>query len=373
LHHLGERVKELTALHGTVRILQDRTKPLGEVLSQIAALLPPAWQYPDVAAARIQFNGIMVATPEFRETRWMQQAALSTSSGRRGFIEVAYLQEKPAETEGPFLVEERHLIDSLADSLSSYLTRREAEEQLREAHAQLQALSQQLMQVQEQERRRLAHDLHDEMGTALTALKMNLQTMQRVADTAQVTTSLSDSFSILDSLLKRVRDLSLDLRPSLLDDLGLVPAIRWYVTRQAERAGIQARVDAESFSRELSAETAVVCFRIVQEAVTNVLRHAKASKLEVSLKNTESGFDLSITDNGIGFPVSVTMAEAADRRTLGLLGMRERARALRGTITIRANPNCGTQILAHIPLVDPSRSSRVKGRGFSDGDTSSTR
>lgn len=356
LHHLGERIKELTALHGTVRILQDRTKPLEEVLSQIAALLPPAWQYPDVAVARIQFDGSMVATPEFKETRWMQRAALSTSSGRRGFIEVAYLQEKPAETEGPFLVEERHLIDSLADSLSSYLTRREAEEQLREAHAQLQALSQQLMQVQEQERRRLAHDLHDEMGTALTALKMNLQTMQRVAGTAQVTTSLSDSLSILDSLLKRVRDLSLDLRPSLLDDLGLVPAIRWYVTRQAERAGIQARVDAEAFSRELPAETAVVCFRIVQEAVTNVLRHAKASKLEVSLKNTESGFDLSITDNGIGFPVSVTMAEAADRRTLGLLGMRERARALRGTMTVRANPYRGTQILAHIPLVDPSRS-----------------
>ena len=100
----------------------------------------------------------------------------------------------------------------------------------------------------------------------------------------------------------------------------------------------------------------MVCFRIVQEAVTNVLRHAKASKLEVSLKNTESGFDLSITDNGIGFPVSVTMAEAADRRTLGLLGMRERARALRGTMTVRANPYRGTQILAHIPLVDPSRS-----------------
>lgn len=350
LHHLGERVKELTALHGTVRLLHDRTKPVEAVLSQVVALLPPAWQYPDVTVARIQFDGVRVVTPRFKKTAWMQRAPLATSSGRRGVIEVAYLQEKPVEKEGPFLVEERHLINSLADSLSSYLTRREAEEQLQEAHGQLQALSRQLMQVQEQERRSLAHDLHDEVGTALTALKMNLQTMQRVADTSQIANDLSDSLSILDSLLKRVRDISLDLRPSLLDDLGVVPAIRWYVARQAQRAGIVAHVDAESLPEDLSADKAVVCFRIVQEAVTNVLRHAKASRLEVALRKTDSGFALSIKDDGVGFSVSKTLAGAADRWTMGLLGMRERVRALGGTLTIYSAPKQGTTILARIPL-----------------------
>lgn len=353
LHRLGERVKELTALHGTVRLLQDRTKPLKEVLAQVVSLLPPAWQYPDITVARIEVDGLTVATPDFRETAWMQRAPLATSSGRKGCIEVAYVYEKPAEREGPFLVEERYLIDSLADSLSSYLTRREAEEGLREAHGQLQALSRQLMQVQEQERRTLAHDLHDEVGTALTALKMNLQTMQRVADTKQVANTLTDSLNILDSLLQRVRDLSLDLRPSLLDDLGLVPAIRWYVMRQAERAGIKAHIEAESLPRELPADKAVVCFRIVQEAVTNVLRHAKSSSLEVVLRSTDSGFDLSIKDNGVGFPVSKTMAGAADRWTLGLLGMQERARALGGTLTILSGPERGTEVVAHIPQQDP--------------------
>ena len=352
LHHLGERVKELTALHGAVRLLQDRTKPLEDVMSKVVALLPPAWQYPDVTVARIQFDGVTVATPRFKETTWVQRALLATSTGRQGVIEVAYLEEKPAEKEGPFLVEERHLIDSLADSLSSYLTRREAEEKLREAHGQLLALSRQLMQVQEQERRSLAHDLHDEVGTALTALKMNLQTMQRVADTSSVASTLNDSLNILDSLLKRVRDLSLDLRPSLLDDLGLVPAIRWYVARQAQRAGIVAHVDADSPAMDLSADKAVVCFRIVQEAVTNVLRHAKSSRLEVALRKTGSGFELSIKDDGVGFPVSETMAGAADRWTLGLLGMRERARALGGTLTIHSEPKQGTTVLARIPWRD---------------------
>ena len=349
LHHLGERVKELTAMHGTVRLLQDRTKPLKDVLNQVVALLPPAWQYPDITVARIQFDGLAVATEGFRETPWTQRASLATSTGRKGFIEVAYLDEKPREKEGPFLIEERYLINSLADSLSSYLTRREAEEGLQEAHGQLQALSRQLMHVQEQERRALAHDLHDEVGTALTALKMNLQTMQRVTDPTQVKRTLRDSLTILDTLLKRVRDLSLDLRPSLLDDLGLVPAIRWYVTRQAERAGIDAHVNADSLPHDVPADQAVVCFRIVQEAVTNILRHAGATRLDVALRKTGSGFDLSIKDNGVGFRVSETIAGASGQRTLGLLGMRERARALGGTLTIHSDQKQGTQVLAHIP------------------------
>ena len=258
LHHLGERVKELTALHGVVRLLQDSSVPLDGLLQQVVLLLPTAWQYPDIAVARIRVGELVVITPGFHETRWMQSASLTTSTGRQGSVEVGYLEERPKEHEGPFLQEERNLMNSLADSLSSYLTRREAEEGLRETHAQLQALSRQLMQLQEQERRQLAHDLHDEVGQALTALKMNLQTMQQVADTSIVQNSLSDSYSILDTLLARVRDLSLDLRPSLLDHLGLVPAIRWYAIRQAERAGLQAQVDADALPQDLPSDMAVV-------------------------------------------------------------------------------------------------------------------
>jgi signal transduction histidine kinase len=349
LHHLGERVKELTALHGVVRLLQDSRTPLDEVLQHVVLLLPPAWQYQDIAVARIQFEGVVAMTPRFRETRWVQQASLKTSTGRHGSLEVGYLEERPKEHEGPFLVEERNLINSLADSLSSYLTRREAEEQLRETHAQLQALSRQLMHLHEQERRQLAHDLHDEVGQALTALKMNLQTMQRVADTSTVQNSLSDSFSILDTLLARVRDLSLDLRPSLLDHLGLIPAIRWYAIRQAERAGLQAHVDADSLPQDLPADMAVVCFRIVQEAVTNVLRHAKATQLDVVLRTTDFGFDLIIKDNGVGFRVSESMTEVEGRWAIGLVGMRERARALAGHIRIHSAPGRGTEVFAHIP------------------------
>jgi len=348
LHHLRERVKELTALHGTVRVLQDGTRSLEEMFGEIVALIPPAWQYPEVTAARIQFEGLILTTPCFRETAWIQRAPLVTASGRRGAIDVVYLEERPKELEGPFLLEERHLIDSLADSVSSHLTRREAEESLRSAHTQLQTLSRQLMQVQERERRQLAHDLHDEIGQAVTAIKMNLQTMQRVADTSTVQDTLSDSLGILDKILQRVRDLSLDLRPSLLDDLGLVPAVRWYVERQAKRAGLTAEVEVGSVPQDLGPDLAVACFRIVQESITNILRHAEATRIYVGLGQTDQHLDLCIKDDGIGF--TIHQSAPADRAAFGLLGMRERAQALGGQITIDSLPDRGTEIHVRIPL-----------------------
>lgn len=350
LHHLRERVKELTALHGTVHVLQDSTKPLEEIFGEIVTLIPPAWQYPDVSAARIQFEGLTVTTPSFHETVWMQRAPLVTAKGMSGSIDVVYLEQRPEEREGPFLLEERHLIDSLADSVSSYLTRREAEESLRSAHAQMQTLSRQLMQVQERERRQLAHDLHDEIGQAVTAIKMNLQTMQRVADTSNIQDTLNDSLGILDKILQRVRDLSLDLRPSLLDDLGLVPAVRWYVERQAMRAGLVAEVKAENVSQDLEPDMAVACFRIVQESITNILRHAKATKIHVTLRQEEHSLDLCIKDDGIGMSAREMPGTAAVRSTLGLLGMQERAQALGGRITIQSLPGQGTEVRVRIPL-----------------------
>ena len=350
LHHLRERVKELTALHGTVRVLQDSTKALAEIFGQIVALIPPAWQYPEVTAARIQFDGLTVTTPCFHETSWLQRAPLVTAKGTKGTIDVVYVEHRPEEREGPFLLEERLLIDSLADSVSSYLTRREAEESLRSAHAQMQTLSRQLMQVQERERRQLSHDLHDEIGQAVTAIKMNLQTMQRVADTSIVQDTMNDSLGILDKILQRVRDLSLDLRPSLLDDLGLVPAVRWYVERQAQRAGLVAEVEAEKLLQDLEPDLSVACFRIVQESITNILRHAKATKIRVELRQTDQYLDLCIKDDGVGFRVRETSATVAGRSTLGLLGMQERAQALGGQVTIQSSPDRGTEVRVRMPL-----------------------
>jgi signal transduction histidine kinase len=342
-------VKELTALHRTVRLLQDSATPIEEVLKQTVAVLPPAWQYPEITLARITFDNMVFTTPTFAESPWKQTASWVTLDGTKGMIEVVYREARPPEAEGPFLAEERDLINSLADSLCSYLNRRRAELALREAHERMQALSQQLMEVQESERRRLALDLHDEIGQALTVVKMNLQTIQRCADTSDIAVLLRDSSSVIDQTLQYVRDLSLELRPSLLDDLGLVPAVRWYLSRQAERAGWKVDVQADEFLSPPQS-VAIACFRVIQEAVTNIIRHSNASSVTVSLRQQEDDFLLLIRDNGRGFEVQKALAEASRGQSMGLLGMQERIRFLNGSLSIDSNPGQGTEIRVRVPV-----------------------
>ncbi|HTK88173.1 MAG TPA: sensor histidine kinase [Nitrospiraceae bacterium] len=355
LHHLQERIKELTALHKAVRVVQDSAKSSSEVLQDIVGLLPPAWQYPEITAARIAFDEREFVTSNFRPTPWVQSAPINTTAGQKGVIEVVYLAEKPPEVEGPFLAEERDLINSLADSVSSYLNRKQAEAALRQTHERLQALSQRLMHVQEQERRHLSRDLHDEIGQALTAVKMNLQTLQRGSDAPSIAPSLSDSINIIDHIMQHVRDLSLDLRPSLLDDLGLVSAVRWYVTRQAERAGWKVEILAEDSLSHLPADMAVACYRIVQEAITNAMRHAEARHVSVALHKDDRELAIVVRDDGVGFDVMHAQQRAAQGQSLGLLGMEERIRLLEGRLSIHSSPGTGTEVTASIPLPPDTR------------------
>ena len=349
-HRLGERVKELSALHRAVHLLQDSLKPVSTVLLEIASFMPPAWQYPEVTEACITFDGRQFHTPGFRETPWIQRAVFATPDGRRGMLEVVYTEKNPPEVEGPFLAEERDLINSLADSCASYLTRKQAEEKLLAAHGRLQALSKQSMRLQEQERRQLAHDLHDEIGQAFTTLKVNLQAIQRTTDPNRRIASLNDSFSIIDQTVQRVRDMALDLRPSMLDDLGLASAVRWYVGKQGERAGIRTKVDSKDIPAGLSPDALVACFRIVQEGVTNILRHAEASRMAVKLRAVKEGVEVVIEDDGAGFSVKEAMAASGERPHLGLIGIQERVRTFNGRFHISSVRRKGTRLSVMIPF-----------------------
>jgi PAS domain S-box-containing protein len=222
----------------------------------------------------------------------------------------------------------------------------------RRANEVLQFYSRRLIEVQEAERQRIARELHDQIGQVLTAAQINLHSVRRICDTQEASARVADSIKVLDEALDQVRNLSLDLRPSLLDDLGLVPALRWYVARQAQRTGVPAEVVAmvsdqnERYSREL--ETA--CFRIVQEALTNVARHARPNRVLVQIQKDQRALVLRIKDDGVGFDVNALRERAPSAATLGLLGMEERAQALGGTIEINSAPARGTEIRCTFPL-----------------------
>ncbi len=217
------------------------------------------------------------------------------------------------------------------------------------SQARLQKISRRLVEVQEVERRRVARELHDEVGQALTAVKINLQAIQQNPDAPVAALRLQDSIAVVERALQQVRNISLDLRPSLLDDLGLVAALRWYVDNQAQRAGLTSYFSATPSDLRLPTDVETACFRVAQEAITNIIRHARATIVEVGLRSTGHGVRLVIRDDGVGFDVAAALERAGRGESLGLLGLHERVTMAGGRVDIHSIPSKGTEVRAWFP------------------------
>jgi signal transduction histidine kinase len=221
---------------------------------------------------------------------------------------------------------------------------------LMSANDHLRMLSRELIQTQEVERRRIARDLHDEIGQSLTAIKLNLRDSKNQLGNHSLTLNLVDSLQLLDQVIDQVRSLALDLRPSLLDELGLVPAVKWYLSRLAHRAGWQTEFVAGNDIKRLPGELEIACFRTAQEALTNVARHAKATRVSVTLLEEGNRLIMTIADNGKGFDVESARAGARAGGSMGLLGLEERARLVGGAAKIRSELKVGTQVEVAFPV-----------------------
>lgn len=233
------------------------------------------------------------------------------------------------------------LLDGTSITIGQDITERKRAQEL------LQNLSQRLIETQEAERRRLARELHDELGQMLTAIKLNLQALQNPAGSSP---QLEESIGIVDSAIQQVRALSLDLRPAQLDDLGLVSALRWHLDREARRAGLSTEFVADLPDARLAPELETACFRIAQEALTNVVRHARARRVWVELKQLDAELRLAIRDDGIGFNVSAVQTPQVSDQNLGLHGMQERALIVGGRMEVKSSPGGGTEVEARFPL-----------------------
>jgi PAS domain S-box-containing protein len=227
--------------------------------------------------------------------------------------------------------------------------RKQAESEQRENMAQLQALSGRVLEAQETERRRVAHELHDELGQSLTAIKINLQAYERLAQ--KVPDGITaENIRIVEDALKQVRGLAAALRPSMLDDLGLVPALGWMTEQNAMRSGIAMVFECPMPQIRLSADIETACFRIVQEALTNIVRHAKCSHVHVQLFHEDGALVLSVADNGCGFDLAAMRMRAKSGASMGVLGMQERATLIGGTLTMESGPGRGSTLTLRCPL-----------------------
>lgn len=249
----------------------------------------------------------------------------------------------------PFTPNQLDIIRQVADQLAVALQHAQLFAEVQTSHERLQSLSQRLIEVQELERRTIAGELHDEIGQALTIVKMNLQALSSHAGARDVGDQLEESIAIVTRALEQVRSLSLDLRPSLLDDLGLVATLRWYVARQARAAGFTLHFNADEPAGRLTTVLETVCFRIAQEALTNVVRHAHASEVWLQLR-CDAELSLTVRDNGVGFDPAQEEARAFRGESFGLLGMQERASLSGGRLAIISAPGRGTTVSACFPL-----------------------
>ncbi|MEA3350160.1 MAG: GAF domain-containing protein, partial [Chloroflexota bacterium] len=220
-----------------------------------------------------------------------------------------------------------HIAQILAQHVAQAIDNALLFEQVSASRQRLNSLSRQLVQVQENERRSLARELHDQIGQSLTAVKLNLQTLQHLAGHNQLAHDLQESVSIADRALMRVRDLSLNLRPSVLDDFGLDAALRWYIKHQSQWADFTITLNCDLPAERLPPEIETTSYRIIQTALTNVARHTEAKHVGVNVSiESDQTLRLIIEDDGKGFDVEAALQRAVEGKSLGLLSMQDRAK-----------------------------------------------
>lgn len=254
---------------------------------------------------------------------------------------------------GAVVVDEHGNASRLHGTAQDVTERIQAEERLRATTEQLRALSARLQSAREEEGTRIAREIHDELGAAMTSLRWGLESLDKVISEPGSQSRLQllremvkDMLRLTDATISTVRRISSELRPSVLDDLGLSEAIEWQAQQFQARTGIICQCDCSLENPDFSQEQSTAVFRILQEALTNVLRHAQATRVEIKIKKEAGEFILTISDNGRG----ITEDEKADHLSLGLVGMRERSYLVGGNINITGVEGMGTVVTVRIPI-----------------------
>jgi len=320
-----------------------------ESRGRIAFVNKPAWGYSVVALIG---TNLLDHIPESEHSRVLRSLDQSFRLNRRTVCEIngiagdydrwhslsfgggrASTVREPSLTTTTTVV-----IREISEHKRTEQTLRMSGEQLRDFAARLDA-------VREEERTRVAREIHDELGQALTVLKLDLSWIENKTKKSEIKKKLKDMVSHVDQTIESVRRISSELRPSILDDLGLIPALEWQVAQFRKRTRIRTEMTSEAEGIDLRSEASVAVFRVVQEALTNIMRHAQASRVRVAVGQIAGALTISVTDNGVG----MTRNQETDLKSLGIVGMKERLARLGGDLNIFSEPGRGTRIDIIIP------------------------
>ncbi len=247
-------------------------------------------------------------------------------------------------TPGSFKIKNKDMVFAITRDITERIR---SEENTKKAEDRLRFLTRRLIDTREDECKRISLELHDAMGQALTAIGFNLSLLRNdIPDSCREL--LDDTISIVDNMSDQVRNLSLDLRPSMLDDLGLIPTLRWFLNSFTRRTKIKTKLEAVEFDEYRNENLEITIYRIVQESLNNVAKHAKAKNVVISLKREITRITGFIQDDGKGFDINKIFKGSGEKH-IGLLSMKERISILGGTFKIQSGNGKGTRINIEIP------------------------
>ncbi len=398
-----ERAKELACLYGIADVVASGD-PQEDILQRTVDLVPGGWLHVDVACARIALNDQEFTTAGFRQTAWRQVSDIVLHGKPIGTIEVDYLEERPTRDEGPFRIEERRLINAIAERLGRVLEREQTERQLEESRAaavmesrrleivtdaladsqaaltranqeleaaneslrnvnrtledrvaertaqlarrstQLQALARDFTRAEERERQRIAQVIHDHLQQLLSVARINIGLSLEKARRASLQEDLRQVDGLIAKSLEITRSLTADLSPAILGRSGLAAALRWLGRLYRERFALDVTVEAgEDVAIEEDIRTTL--FRSVRELLFNIVKHARVTNARVAVGRTPDGrISIVVSDDGVGFDADAVRASEGTDGSFGLFSVRERLVLLGGQLDVRSAPGRGTSV-----------------------------
>ena len=296
---------------------------------------------PDGADSR---RGVMKAAESF-----LLESLSPFEAAHRGFREVNLnLQQRNRELEAE--IHERKRVEVALRRSEKHFQQLFTEAQAMQEN--LRSLSNKILRTQEEERKHISRELHDEVGQALTAISVTLATLRNhaVGNSTASAQKIAEARRLLQETMETVHRFARDLRPALLDELGLLPALRSYLKGFAVRTGLRAHFRGNPVAEKLGPDQKIVLFRVAQEGLTNVSKHARASQVAVAVRKFKDSVCLEVVDNGRSFKADSTDSSAKPEGRLGLLGMQERVRLVNGQLTVRPQPGKGTTVRVVVPF-----------------------
>jgi signal transduction histidine kinase len=350
-HNLGERIKELHCLYGLSQLAERGDIGLDEIFHGLAELIPPGWQYPEITAARITFEGHQLKTSNFRKSAWIQSADLKVHGQKAGSIEVCYLKKMPVIDEGPFLKEERSLLNALTGRMGRIIERKQAEEEVLNKQEQLRALACRLSSIEEEERRHIAEGIHDSVLQPLVFLDVTLGTLLNAAKDNKMRETFKQMRTMLVELIEISRAFTYDLSSPILYELGLEIAIEeWLQTEIKDKHKIGVEFRAETQTNDLDHSMITFLFKSVKELLINVVKHAHANKVKISIARKYNNIILCIEDDGGGFDYDSHILKHGKLSGFGLFNIREQLTYLGGNFNVQSTPGVGSEVVLTVPL-----------------------